>query len=67
MNTAVLEDTQLIGWDKIADYLGVSCKTAQSYESEGLPIYRYPGGRVVYAFLDELHAWKRSLKPAYGR
>lgn len=47
------------GWKEIAEYLGVSVRTAQSLERAGLPVRRLSGpkGRV-FAFAGELDAWK---------
>jgi hypothetical protein len=53
---------QLTSWKEIADYLGVSLRTAQSWEREkGLPVQRMPGekGRVV-ADPAELNRWRRT-------
>lgn len=52
---------ELQGWGEIAAHLGVSRKTAQTYEREhGLPVRRMPGpkGRV-WALAAELDGWKR--------
>jgi hypothetical protein len=53
---------QLSSWKEIADYLGVSLRTAQTWEREkGLPVQRMPGekGRVV-ADQAELDQWRRT-------
>ncbi len=53
---------QLTSWKEIADYLGVSLRTAQSWEREkGMPVQRMPGekGRVL-ADPAELEKWRRS-------
>jgi excisionase family DNA binding protein len=60
---------QLHSWKEIAQYLGVTERTAQKWERErGLPVHRMPGekGRVV-AWLDELDRWRSSGldKPAW--
>ncbi|MDT8069137.1 MAG: hypothetical protein ROO76_13310 [Terriglobia bacterium] len=68
---------QLTSWKEIADYLGVSLRTAQTWEREqGLPVQRMPGekGRVT-ADTAELERWRRSTfrtrswssNPAYLR
>jgi len=53
---------ELCSWKEIASYLGVSIKTAQSWERDrGLPVRRYPGRRVVVrAVIAELEEWKTS-------
>lgn len=53
---------QLTSWKEIAEYLGVSLRTAQSWEREkGLPVQRMSGekGRVV-ADPAELDRWRHS-------
>lgn len=53
---------QLTSWKEIADYLGISLRTAQTWEREqGLPVQRMPGekGRVI-ADPAELDRWRRS-------
>lgn len=53
---------QLSSWKEIADFLGVSLRTAQTWEREkGLPVQRMPGekGRVV-ADPAELDRWRRT-------
>ena len=55
----VTERHKLTGWEQIANYLGVSVRTAQVHEREQkLPVHRFPGpkGRV-WAFADELDSW----------
>jgi len=52
----------LQSWKEIAAYLGVSPRTAQSYEDlHGLPVHRLHGqrGRVI-AYPDELDTWRES-------
>ncbi len=51
---------ELTSWKEIADYLGITVRTAQKWEQErGLPVRRLPGGRGrVYALVAELDAWK---------
>lgn len=59
----VTDQKELSGWRQIADYLGVSVRTAQAYEqSWGLPIRRLPGkkGRI-WATTADLAAWKERL------
>jgi len=53
---------ELASWKEIANYLGVSVKTAQLREqNRGLPVRRLPGGRGrVWAEAAELESWKRS-------
>ena len=53
---------ELSSWKEIADYLGVSVRTAQKWESErGLPVRRLPGekGRV-WADPDQLERWREA-------
>lgn len=60
---------ELAGWKEIADYLRMNVRTAQKWEAEkGLPVRRYPGekGRV-YAYADEIDAWKEGHGPANDR
>ena len=55
---------ELTSWKEIAEFLGVSQRTAQKRESEhGLPVQRLPGvkGRVS-ARTAELEAWKAALQ-----
>lgn len=55
-------DQQLSSWGEIAAYLGVSVRTAQTWESlHGLPVRRFPGpkGRV-WAIESELNSWRES-------
>jgi hypothetical protein len=57
------ERRQLNGWKEISEHLQVSDKTAINWErSLGLPVHRLPGkkGRV-WAFADELVAWKQQV------
>ncbi len=56
------EPQQLTSWKEIADYLGISLRTAQTWEREkGLPVQRMPGekGRVI-ADTMELDRWRRT-------
>jgi hypothetical protein len=58
---------ELSGWGQIADYLGVSVRTAQIYEhDQHLPVRRLPGAKGrVWALADELNDWKlRRREPA---
>ncbi|HYG98003.1 MAG TPA: hypothetical protein VD837_02655 [Terriglobales bacterium] len=52
---------RLTSWKEIADYLGVTVRTAQNWERErGLPIQRAPGGRSqVSALISEIDAWRQ--------
>src|SRR5437588_585947 len=54
---------ELTGWEQIAKYLAVSVRTAQIYERDSsLPVRRLPGARGrVWAYVDELRAWKVGL------
>ena len=51
----------LTGWKEIASYLRCGIRTAQRWQSKGLPVKRvYPGRRVpVLADTEELDAWVR--------
>ncbi len=51
---------QLNTWQEIAEFLGVSIRTAQNYEQKaGLPVYRLPGEKArVWASRAELLAWR---------
>jgi excisionase family DNA binding protein len=63
MMRPAMEDKELASWKEIAEYLGVSVRTAQKWEQKrNLPIHRLPGKRsTVIAFASELDSWKRSL------
>lgn len=53
----------LIGWKEIADFLGVSVRTAQRWERTSTPpppIHRTPGGKPE-ARSDELRGWFTSF------
>lgn len=52
---------ELSTWQEIADYLGVSKRTAQNWKAEkGLPVRQFPGEKSrATAFKPELDAWKR--------
>src|SRR5437868_14695849 len=51
---------ELDGWKEIAGYLGVSVRTAQTFEKElGLPVRRKLGIKArVYGVVTEFDAWK---------
>ena len=53
--------TELTSWKEIADYLGVTVRTAQMWEQQrGLPVHRLPGPRGrVSAVVQELEQWKQ--------
>ena len=56
-----IDGTRLTGWKQIADFLGVSPRTARDYETEiGLPVHRLDGldKSRVWAYAPELLAWK---------
>jgi phage terminase Nu1 subunit (DNA packaging protein) len=44
----------LAGWKKIAEYLGVSERTAMEYAARGMPVFK-PGG--VSALTTDLDEW----------
>ncbi len=69
MSAAGTEGDELRSWKEIAEYLGVSIRTAQLWEAErDLPVKRLPGGRSrVSAALSELEAWKQSSAPPRWR
>jgi hypothetical protein len=48
----------LLGWDAIADAMGVARSTAQLWEAHGMPVLRW--GKTVAAYSDELLAWHKS-------
>jgi hypothetical protein len=55
-----MADELLRGWKDIARFLGMSERSAQRLEGEGLPIRRRGGPRsVVTAFPEELREWQR--------
>lgn len=62
---------ELNSWKEIAEYLGVTVRTAQNWErSAGLPVKRLGGAKGrVYADAAELDAWKasRTSKPPLWR
>lgn len=51
---------ELHTWKDVANYLGVSVRTAQLWESQrGLPVRRLPGEKArILAIPDEIDAWK---------
>ena len=53
-------ETELTSWKAIAEYLGVSVRTAQNWERErGLPVKRLPGERgPVWCTPGELAEWR---------
>lgn len=53
-------DSELSGWKQIADYLGVSERTARQYAKQaGMPIHRMPGAKGrVWVRPVELDVWK---------
>jgi hypothetical protein len=67
----VRPEERLAGWQAIADYLEVSVRCAQRWESRGMPVYRIgaPGhdGRKhsqIFAYSGELEAWLHQQHPA---
>ena len=50
------------GWDAIADYLGVSVRTAQGWRQIGLPV-SYLNGRVK-ARPEDLRVWVEAFNDA---
>jgi hypothetical protein len=65
-NRDVREREELSSWKEIAEFLGVSVRTAQRWESEmALPVRRVGGekGRTVAAYTDELKNWKAKHAP----
>jgi hypothetical protein len=60
------ESNRLDSWKAIAEYLGRDVSTARRWEkTAGLPVRRIPGtnGRSVFAYRDEIDAW-RNRAPA---
>lgn len=57
---------ELSSWKEIAHYLGVSVRTAQSWERDrGLPVHRFPGARSqVRASVSELESWRQAAPSA---
>lgn len=56
------ENGQLSTWKTIADHLGISIRTAKTYEHKhGMPVHRLPGQKArVWAYPEELEQWRRS-------
>ncbi len=53
--------SRLETWGEIAQHLGVEIRTAQRWEGKmGLPVHRLEGSQAVFAFADELDAWRQS-------
>jgi hypothetical protein len=54
-------ESELHGWEEIAQRLSVTVRTAQTYEKHyGLPVHRGPGAKGrVWAAAPEIDAWKR--------
>ena len=52
-------DRPLTSWKEIAAYLGVSVRTAQRWEAEGLPVRRHQHAKLssIYAYVNEVAAW----------
>lgn len=63
------EREELRTWGEIAEYLGVSVRTAQEWEEKhGLPVYRLRGKKArVWANRSELDEWRRRSSRAPGR
>src|SRR5690242_7900097 len=62
MPESTKQTTELNGWKEIANFLGISVRTAQALEKEqSLPVRRRLGikGRV-YSSASELHTWRDS-------
>ncbi len=58
---------RLESWKRIANYLGRSVRTVRRWEhSENLPVHRltHHAGSSVYAFVDELDAWRADRSDA---
>src|SRR5438552_1523801 len=67
------QEPRLNTWKEIAEYLGVSLRTAENYEQQkGLPVHRMGSDRSrVWAYRAELDAWKsqkagQAAAPAAG-
>jgi predicted ATPase len=61
------ERRRLDSWKEIAAYLRRDVKTARRWEQrEGLPVYRHHHGALgsVYAFVDEIEAWRVGRRAA---
>ena len=65
-DTSSAESERLVGWKRIAAFLGCSERTARRWEAEeGLPVHRqvHEARSTVYALPVELDAWIRSRSP----
>jgi hypothetical protein len=64
MTTTPNWQQRLNSWKEIAEFLGISVRAAQRWETErGLPVHRLPGARgPVYADLEELKRWWQQLQ-----
>jgi hypothetical protein len=51
----------LNSWKEIADYLGVSMRTAQRWRSRGLPVRSSGAGHPI-AFPKELQSWRKNVQ-----
>lgn len=49
--------TILTGWKEIAKHLRCGVRTAQRWETVGLPVHRLKGNGTIIAFTEELDAW----------
>lgn len=61
MSEPDIHEGKLTGWKQIADFLGVSLRTARDHEKDlGLPVHRLDGldKSRVWAHAAELEAWK---------
>lgn len=57
----------LSGWKEIAGHLHQAIRTVQRWEDSGLPIHRMkPRASAVFAFEEELDAWKQSTPLRYS-
>jgi len=57
----------LSGWKEIAGHLHQAIRTVQRWENSGLPIHRMKtGSSLVFAFEEELDAWKQSTPLRYS-
>src|SRR5262245_23733251 len=58
---------RLNSWKEIAEYIGRDARTAQRWESNGLPVHRlmHDKGATVYALSAEIDEWiaRRSASP----